>query len=227
MASSTADIVAGLRALAAAFRVPLSPLEIAEITTSIEPSDGIMFPELCAISRMTGRPLQRFPWWPTFPIAMTVPKESRVTPQYHVDDNNLLNTACDEMLDRLARASHAKDPDPFAEIATLAANQQLSRSKHRGFENFYHHCRKLGAIGRDAAHTGTVVGVLFPDDANGSAAARDAIERFKNVLDAGSQLIKTRIVSPAEMRQWNTCRIDALRDDQRSGEMTRRNTGSP
>ena len=54
MGSSTADIVAGARAVVAACDCSLSPEQLARIATSIESSDGSMYPGIVAFNQKLG-----------------------------------------------------------------------------------------------------------------------------------------------------------------------------
>jgi hypothetical protein len=75
MGSSTADVVAASRALAAVAGRTLSPGQLAKIATSIESSDGSMYPGLVAFSQKTGDVLERFEWWPQFVVLMITPPQ--------------------------------------------------------------------------------------------------------------------------------------------------------
>lgn len=59
MASSSADIVAACRAVAAYFGRSLSPGRIAELSGKIEPTDGIMYGDVVAFDPIHGKLLER------------------------------------------------------------------------------------------------------------------------------------------------------------------------
>ncbi|WP_338749043.1 hypothetical protein [Bacillus sp. FJAT-52991] len=61
MASSSADIIATIRAVAASFAVKLSAKEEAIIAASIEPTDGVMYEGITAVNQQTGQLLYEFP----------------------------------------------------------------------------------------------------------------------------------------------------------------------
>ena len=75
MGSSTADIVAAARALAGAADRPLSSADLGNIATSIESSDGSMYPGIVAFNQRNAHVLEEFSWWPQFVICMVTPPQ--------------------------------------------------------------------------------------------------------------------------------------------------------
>ncbi|MFK2824107.1 hypothetical protein QYG89_00160 [Bacillus sp. B190/17] len=61
MASSSADITAAIRAVAASFGTIFAPSDIAAIAAAIEPTDGVMYEGINAFNQQTGERLQSFP----------------------------------------------------------------------------------------------------------------------------------------------------------------------
>ena len=55
MASSTADVAAAVAATAAALCEELSSAQLAEIALGVEPSDGVMFPDIAIFDHREGR----------------------------------------------------------------------------------------------------------------------------------------------------------------------------
>ncbi|WP_100402659.1 GHMP family kinase ATP-binding protein [Bacillus sp. FJAT-42315] len=64
MASSSADIVATIRAVTASLGVTLSAKEEAVIAASIEPTDGVMYRGITAVNQQTGQLFHEFPYAP-------------------------------------------------------------------------------------------------------------------------------------------------------------------
>jgi L-threonine kinase len=168
MGSSTADIVAAARALAAACDRALSPGQLAKLATSIESSDGSMYPGLVAFNQKTGDVLERFSWWPQFVILMITPPQSFNTESADFDGKHKIGSQFDNILSSLRTAAAERDTLAFARAATESA-----RINQRFVPNPFHalledRADDLGALGVNVGHTGTVLGLLF-DAADSSA----------------------------------------------------------
>lgn len=178
MGSSTADIVAAARALAAIAGRDLSPAELAHIATSIESSDGSMYPGLVAFNQKTGDMLERFAWWPQFVILMITPPQVFNTESADFTGKHESGSRFDEILARLRTAAAQRDTSAFAEAATWSAS-----INQRYVPNPYHalleeRVADFGAAGINVGHTGTVLGLLFDaaDSAAMKAAAQASVE---------------------------------------------------
>ena len=109
MGSSTADIVAAACALAAIAGRELSPGELAHIATSIESSDGSMYPGLVAFNQQAGEVLERFAWWPRFVIVMITPPQVFNTESADFTGKQDYGSRFDEILARLRTAASQRD----------------------------------------------------------------------------------------------------------------------
>jgi L-threonine kinase len=178
MGSSTADIVAAARALAAIAGRDLSPGQLAGIATSIESSDGSMYPGLVAFNQKTGEVLEQFTWWPQFVILMITPPQVYNTESADFTGKQKSGAQFDEILDSLRAAALRRDTSAFADAATLSAsiNQRfVPNSYHALLED---RLADFGALGINVGHTGTVLGLLFDaaDDTAMKAAATASVE---------------------------------------------------
>jgi L-threonine kinase len=178
MGSSTADIVAGARALAAVAERNLSPHELGKIATSVESSDGSMYPGLVAFNQKTGYVLEEFEWWPQFVILMVTPPQVFNTESANFAGKEKLGSQFDELLLKLRTAATRRDAPAFADAATNSA-----RINQRFVPNPYHALLKdrvadFGALGINVGHTGTVLGLLFDadDDAAMMSASTASVE---------------------------------------------------
>jgi len=178
MGSSTADIVAASRALAAATDRTLSPEQLAKLATSIESSDGSMYPGLVAFNQKTGDVLEHFCWWPQFVILMITPPQVFNTESADFTGKQKLGAQFDEILSGLHTAASQRDASAFARAAT-----QSARVNQRFVPNPYHALLEdriddFGALGINVGHTGTVLGLLFDasDDSAMKAAATASVE---------------------------------------------------
>ncbi len=175
LGSSTADVVAAARAIAAALGRQLNATELASIATSIESSDGSMHPGLVAFDQKSGSVLRRYTWWPQFLIVMVVPMKVLNTESVDFSGKPNLGVEFDEILASLDVAANERNPLGFAEAASRSATLN-----QRFVPNPYHallesRLEQMGALGINVAHTGTAVGVLFdaeqPDAMRAASAA--------------------------------------------------------
>ncbi|MGH3869025.1 MAG: hypothetical protein ACRDQ4_23480 [Pseudonocardiaceae bacterium] len=181
MGSSTADIVAGARALAAVADRTLTPQQLAEIATSIESSDGSMYPGIVAFNQKKGNVLHEFSWWPQFVILMVTPPQVFNTESANFGGKERLGKEFDQILDDLSAGSSRREAKAFADAATHSA-----RLNQRFVPNPYHalladRLGEFGALGINVGHTGTVLGLLFDaaDDSAMKAATAASIDLQK------------------------------------------------
>ena len=178
MGSSTADIVAGARALAAVADRTLTPQQLAEIATSIESSDGSMYPGIVAFNQKKGNVLHEFSWWPQFVILMVTPSQVFNTESANFGGKDKFGKDFDQILEDLWTASLQCETKPFVDAASRSA-----RLNQRFVPNPYYalledRVSDFGALGINVGHTGTVLGLLFDaaDDSAMKAAAAASVE---------------------------------------------------
>lgn len=181
LGSSTADVVATVRATAAALAAPLTPYEIGSIAGAIEPSDGTMHPGMCVTDRR-GRLIEAWPWTPTFHVIVLVPEGAGVATEAVVLDGQRERAASyASLLDGLRVAAHRRDPLPFVEAAVTSAGWHVLANDL--VERAPELCRDTGAAGWNVAHTGTALGLLFHagDRAMTAAATLDSDPRLAGI----------------------------------------------
>jgi L-threonine kinase len=161
LGSSTADIVAAARAVAAAVGGELSSAELAAIATSIEASDGSMYPQIVAFDQRGGALIRQFDWWPQLAVVMVTPSTTLDTASADFTGQAALGHQFDRILDGLDEAVLARDGAAFARAATESAafNQQFIPNQL--FDVLVDEYERLGADGLNVAHTGTCLGLLF------------------------------------------------------------------
>ena len=169
MASSTTDVAASIVATASALGRELAPGQIAEIALNIEPSDGIMFPGIALFDHVAGRVARTL--GPAPPLRILVLDFGGEV------DTGEFNRACRwDVLKRLEpeteqAVSLIKKGIKYGDIgligrgATLSAvaNQQVLPTPH--LEAVLELSQHVRAVGVNVAHSGTVIGILLPDDA--------------------------------------------------------------
>lgn len=167
MASSSADISAACQAaaLAVAGR-QLSCDEIADIALTIEPTDGIFYPGIIMFDHVAGK-IRRYLGNPP-PIAIAV-----------FDVGGQIDTLAFNGREDLARLNQMKEPQVMAAVALVAKGLETGDASLIGqgatmsavanqtilykpcLEQVIHLSRDFGAVGICAAHSGTVLGVMF------------------------------------------------------------------
>lgn len=183
MASSTSDIVAALRSLFNAFNENPSPEAVSKIATSIESSDGIMYPGVNVVNHKTGELLFSFDKWsPSFKILAFTPKE--VVKTHQVDTRKrLINVKeYDVLLRRVLEAVEQRDLDRIAREATHSAELNQVCVQNQLFSYLSSVYKDLGAMGVNVGHSGTVVGLLYENNNSGLRKAEKAKEKIQDTL---------------------------------------------
>ena len=171
LGSSTADVVASVRATADALATTLTPHEIGAIAGAIEPTDGTMHPGMCVTDRRGGL-LETLPWAPTFHVVVLVPEGVTVTTEDVALDRQRDRAASyARLLDGLRRASRRHAPGPFADaaIASTALHQDVLPNPLAALAPALAH--ETRAAGWNVAHTGSALGLLFLEPHRAAAAA--------------------------------------------------------
>jgi L-threonine kinase len=165
ISSSSADIVAAIRAVQAAYPASsLGPDRIAEIACQVEPTDGVMFNGPVAFEHRTGRALHLFEPLPRVAII-------------GVDEGGIVDTEAynrglvyaetemrdyDRLYELMVTALRRSDMAAAAEIATQSAVMNQVRNSKAMLEE----CRQIaaahGSLGIVTAHSGTCTGLIFP-----------------------------------------------------------------
>ena len=149
MASSSADIAAVAKAAALALGDNLTAVEIASLATSIEPTDGIFYNGIVAMNPVSGKILHRFDVVPKYKIAI-------------FDFGSKVNTLNFQRRSNLYLREIPLNLDLNLATTSALANQSiLYKDKLREIIQL---SKSLGAIGVNAAHTGTVIGIIFPEN---------------------------------------------------------------
>lgn len=184
MASSSADIVAACRAVANALGVSISPEEISGIAIAIEPTDGVMYPEVVCYNHRQGRLLERLGAMPAASLLVLDLGQqvdtilfNRIPKDYSADEMVRIRQAYTMIKSGLQH-------DDLTQIglgATLSAEINQRRLPKPHFDKIVRLARACGASGVCAAHSGTVLGVLF---ASGEA-SRLAIMRRVIMAEIG------------------------------------------
>lgn len=166
MASSSADIVAAIRAVADSHDLKITEEIISEIASGIEPTDGVMYQEVVAYDYIGGQLIERFRGLPQLNIigidfggtidTITFNKDQK---RYSENDKERLADAYDLVKNGLEK----QELSSIFEASTISAeiNQKILPKPY--FNQFVklveeHNC------GLIVAHSGTILGILTDND---------------------------------------------------------------
>jgi L-threonine kinase len=182
MGSSTADVLSGIRAIAAAAGEELDVVTQGELAAKVESSDGSMYPGIAAVNHKTCELIDVWDWYPEFVIVMLVPNDIVNTPSISFAGQQELATEYQQLLESMNQAIADRSIVDFARESTRSAimnNQFLlnpfSRMLSDRLEDF-------GALGVNVGHTGTVCGLLFANTEDGRVKASDAYLEMRRLF---------------------------------------------
>ncbi|MFX3623865.1 MAG: kinase [Ectobacillus sp.] len=166
MASSSADIVAAMKAVAHSYSLPLTEEMISLVASEIEPTDGVMYQGAVAYDYIHGQLIESFGSLPPFLLIgvdtggiVDTLQFNRLAKPYDRQDRNQFTEAYE-----LARAGiKQKNMAYICKAATMSAhiNQKiLPKPYFHEFERLSRACQG----GLVIAHSGTVMGILLHPD---------------------------------------------------------------
>ncbi len=167
MASSSADIAAACLAAARAAGRSLTADEIADIALAIEPTDGIFFPGIAMFDHVRG--LIRRPLGCPPPMSVLVFDAGGIIDTLEFNrrtDLAALNAAKEHevrrAVDLVSRGLAAGDCALIGQGATISALANQAILAKPALPDVIAIARRHGAVGVNTAHSGTVLGILFP-----------------------------------------------------------------
>jgi uncharacterized protein involved in propanediol utilization len=184
-ASSTADVVATARAVCDATGLQLEPGEIGELAVQIEPSDGVMWDGVVAFNHRAGRLLRHLGKLPTLRLValdlgghVDTVHFNRRPKDYSPNERRL----CQEALEQVAAAVDRSDVQLLGEACTRSARIHQRILPKPELPDLIHIAEETGGTGVSIAHSGTVVGLIYPADEREGAAEgeRRAVELFQS-----------------------------------------------
>jgi L-threonine kinase len=184
MGSSTADVLAGIRAVANALGEHLTPEVEGALATSVESSDGVMYPGIAAVDQKTGVIVREWAWYPEFAIVMLVPQDSVDTEAITFDGKEALASEYELLLDGFTAAVEQRSIADFAALSTRAFELNAPYLVNPYAQALVSRLPELGALGLNVGHTGTVCGVLYPNTPDGRQCASDVCLEVRRWFDA-------------------------------------------
>lgn len=180
MASSTADISAVAQAAALAAGRKLSPEDIASIAIAIEPSDATFYEGIVQFDYRNGHLLRPLGAAPASKILIYDCGGEVDTLAFNARDDLIAlqrenESRIQEAVDLFEEGLAEGNLSLMGEAATISAFANQKILKKPVLPAFYEAQKGAGGCGVIAAHSGTVLGVLLPGDAN-EVPVRHAIE---------------------------------------------------
>jgi len=173
MASSTADIVATIRASALLVGRKISHAEVASIAVSIEPTDSVFFPGLTLFDHLEGSIIESLGSAPPLDVLVLEPSETLDTIKFRETDYSEVKRKNQDKIERALlllkegiRTQNSLLIGEAATISSIANEEVLQKPKLLPIIDCV---KKSGAVGVNVAHSGTVIGVLIDNaytDAN-------------------------------------------------------------
>lgn len=173
MGSSTADVLAGIRAIADATGHELDVTTEGELAARVESSDGSMHPGIAAVNHKTCELVKAWEWYPEFVIVMLVPHDSVDTHSISFEGQDALAADYEILLREMDDAIRRRSIADFAAQSTESArlNEKYLLNPHG--RNLSDRLDEFGALGVNVGHTGTVCGLLFPNTDEGRTSASE------------------------------------------------------
>ena len=134
MASSSADIAATVVAVALAFDYRTYPEEIMRMAASIEPTDGVFYPQVVCINHMNGDWLASYHGLPAFRISIFDTGGAVDTLRYHEQVKEDGENRSAEALALFEEGWQAQDEALIAEAAVMSALNNQSLLYKEGLE---------------------------------------------------------------------------------------------
>ena len=198
MASSTADVSAAIAATAAALGMEpdMPPAQIAQIALQIEPSDSVMLTGIAILDHKQGSIARTLgPPPPMRVVALDFGGGVDTLAFNGVNRDATLNSLQPQFSEALAlieqgvRNGSATDIGAGATRSAVANQHLLYKPQLDAVLQLGH---DVGAVGVNAAHSGTVLGLLFEDDV---ALAENAVSQAWENLFGIQRILNRRIVS--------------------------------
>lgn len=172
MASSSADIAAAAMATSLALGKPLSLKELESICLALEPTDASFYPGSVQFDYINGKISQSL--GPCPPVKILIFDEGGTIDTIRFNEQEELpakikekEPIVTEALSLFIKGLAERDISLIGEAATLSAfgNQRILYKPH--LYDFHNIGINFGSAGTIIAHSGTIMGLLFPTDSTG------------------------------------------------------------
>lgn len=164
LSSSTADMLAALRAIQEVFGLLLTESFISRLFASIEPHDGVHYNSCVAYNHRRGVLRANYGYIPKYVIIAVDYGGIVDTVQYNqgVQFSELQKEAFDQLVVGLQNAFDQKNDQLIADCATESARLYSERSNNDFVRAALDAMDDFSPLGLVATHSGTCVGFLYP-----------------------------------------------------------------
>lgn len=178
LSSSTADMLATLRAVQEVFGFLFTESFISKMFSEIEPHDGLHFSSSVVYNHRSGRLIENFGYVPQFAIVAVDDGGEVDTVRYNqqLSFGEAILRRFDELLKRTRAAFTNCNDKEIAECATESARCHLERTGNPLLKEVLGKIAKFAPLGIVATHSGTCVGLLYPAATSPSETDRIAVD---------------------------------------------------
>ncbi len=164
LASSSADLVATARAVAAAVGTHFHAEDIESLMRGIEPSDGVMYDEIVSFDHRSVRMRERLGTLPS--MIIVAHDEGGQVDTVHYNEASGAHTDEERreyarLLMTLGSAVRNGDLAAVGRVTTRSAELNSRRNPRRYLSELTQLAEEIGALGVVCAHSGTVLGILI------------------------------------------------------------------
>ena len=194
LSSSTADMLAVVRACQALFSVQLSDTCISRLFARIEPHDALHYPTSVAYNHRRGRLLARFDYTPDFQIVAVDAGGEVCTEAYNgsLDFCPGLRAEYDLLYRDAVSAFAARDDAAIARCALRSTRLHVERTGNPFLRRLLALAGCLDVLGLVATHSGTCGGFLLSGHA-----AEDVLAGVEAAVAHRGAVFRTRTLSPS------------------------------
>lgn len=166
LSSSTADMLATLRALEKAFNLSLGNQIISAIFTQIEPHDGVMYNNSVAYNHRNGQLLKNLAYIPNFKLLVIDfgGYVDSVVYNHELKFTDKITRKYNKLYQKCISAYLKKNDQLIAKCATKSLKLDLKINPHRLRGEILKTYKEFGAIGIVNTHSGTCVALIYPRD---------------------------------------------------------------
>ncbi|USG66584.1 kinase [Brevibacillus ruminantium] len=166
LASSTADMMATVRAIESYYQMAVPPEVIEAVLREIEPSDGLMYPGVVSYYHKEVRLREWIGECPPLTVVAldeggevsTVDFNNRPKP-FNADEKQEYQL----LLEKITAAIRTQDVGAIGEVATRSAEMNQKLHPKRMFTKVREICRTIQGTGVVTAHSGTFIGILISE----------------------------------------------------------------
>lgn len=186
LASSSADLVATARALESAMGLVIPTELILFLLRTIEPSDGVMYPEFVTFFHRKVE-LGRQLGFPSRLQVVAIDEGGQIdTIEYNQRNHPFTDAECAEyaeLLHTIETAIRSNDLALLGRVATSSAILNQKRNPKRHLDQMLEISQETQALGVVVTHSGPCIGLLFPHEPAWQAQIEHATTLLANLTD--------------------------------------------